>query len=101
MSKLTLQAPRDGCWELPEIGAYEFRLMPAPVPRSMPARLAAAVGTAFGNWYMRRLERRAVRALQELDERTLRDIGIDRGGIHHAARHGRDVDRHWYLRHCE
>jgi hypothetical protein len=33
--------------------------------------------------------RRAMRALAGLDDRMLRDIGIERGQIRHVARHGR------------
>jgi uncharacterized protein YjiS (DUF1127 family) len=37
--------------------------------------------------------RRAVKELSALDERMLRDIGIERGQIAHACRHGRDAIR--------
>ena len=33
--------------------------------------------------------RRATRAMRALDGRALRDLGLDRGGIGHAARFGR------------
>lgn len=37
--------------------------------------------------------RRATRALASMDERMLRDIGIDRDQIWYAARHGREAMR--------
>ena len=33
--------------------------------------------------------RRATREMRALDDRTLRDLGLDRGGVEHAARFGR------------
>jgi uncharacterized protein YjiS (DUF1127 family) len=35
--------------------------------------------------------RRAMQSLASLDDRMLRDIGIDRGEIYHVSRHGRDA----------
>jgi len=37
--------------------------------------------------------RRAARSLASMDERMLRDIGIDRDQIWYAARHGRELRR--------
>jgi uncharacterized protein YjiS (DUF1127 family) len=53
--------------------------------------------SALGAWGTRlrrdladeRLLRRAIRELHELDDRALADIGITRGGIEFAVRHGR------------
>jgi uncharacterized protein YjiS (DUF1127 family) len=45
--------------------------------------------------------RRALRALQDVDDRMLHDIGLDRGGIEDAVRRGRPLRRaselpaHW------
>jgi uncharacterized protein YjiS (DUF1127 family) len=36
--------------------------------------------------------RRGVAELSRMDDRTLYDIGIDRGAIEHAIRHGREFD---------
>jgi uncharacterized protein YjiS (DUF1127 family) len=36
--------------------------------------------------------RRAVRDLQHLDDRLLRDMGLTRGTIDYAVRHGREID---------
>jgi uncharacterized protein YjiS (DUF1127 family) len=49
-----------------------------------PGRLIAAI--------LAEIEaRRAIQALADLDERMLRDIGIERDQIPHACRHGRDA----------
>ncbi len=45
-------------------------------------RLRARLARAF-------VRARAEAGLRALDERALRDLGLDRGGIAHAARHGR------------
>jgi uncharacterized protein YjiS (DUF1127 family) len=48
-----------------------------------PARLAAALLSEIK-------ARRAMQTLADLDERMLRDIGIERDQIAHACRHGRE-----------
>lgn len=40
-------------------------------------------------WRLASATRRAEAELRALDPRELLDIGLDRGGIHHAVRHGR------------
>jgi uncharacterized protein YjiS (DUF1127 family) len=40
----------------------------------------------------RRRRERAIEELAALDDRLLRDMGIDRGGIVYAVDHGRDTD---------
>jgi uncharacterized protein YjiS (DUF1127 family) len=49
-----------------------------------PRRLAAKILAELA-------ARRAVQTLASLDERMLRDIGVDRGQIWHATRHGREA----------
>ena len=49
-----------------------------------PRRLAAKILAELA-------ARRAMQSLASLDERMLRDIGIERGQIWHATRHGRDT----------
>lgn len=47
------------------------------------ARLIHQLGTALAT-------RRAEAELRALDTRELQDLGLDRGGLAYAARHGRD-----------
>jgi uncharacterized protein YjiS (DUF1127 family) len=49
-----------------------------------PARLGAAILTEIR-------ARQAMQTLADLDERMLRDIGVERDQIAHACRHGRDA----------
>ena len=49
-----------------------------------PRRLAAKILAELA-------ARRAMQSLASLDERMLRDIGIERGQIWHATRHGRQA----------
>ena len=64
--------------------------------RATMRRLAQWLG-ALGAWGTRlrrdradaRLLRSAIRELRQLDDRALADIGITRGGIEFAVRHGR------------
>jgi uncharacterized protein YjiS (DUF1127 family) len=49
-----------------------------------PRRLAAKILAELAM-------RRAMQSLAGLDERMLRDIGIERGQIWHATRHGREA----------
>ena len=49
------------------------------------------------NGYLSRVRREreiasAVSALSQMDDRSLSDIGVDRGGIEHIVRHGRPFD---------
>jgi uncharacterized protein YjiS (DUF1127 family) len=61
----------------------------ASLPALLVRVIAAALAEGARAW---RRERRVVSglaALRELDDRMLGDLGIDRGAIEHAARHGR------------
>jgi uncharacterized protein YjiS (DUF1127 family) len=49
-----------------------------------PRRVVAALASELA-------ARRAMQSLASLDERMLRDIGIERGQIWHATRHGREA----------
>jgi uncharacterized protein YjiS (DUF1127 family) len=51
--------------------------------------LGRAVASVVAEWKTRR----AIRALGSMDERMLRDIGINRDQIWYLARHGRDAMR--------
>jgi uncharacterized protein YjiS (DUF1127 family) len=64
-------------------------------------RSKGTVGTLLASWVnrliawfeARRRIRRAVDELMALDDRTLADIGLTRGEILYAVRHGRERDR--------
>ena len=58
-------------------------------PRSLIGGLLAAPRRAASAFVRGLATRRAVHALASLDERMLRDIGIERGEIGYAARQGR------------
>ena len=58
-------------------------------PRSVIRTVLSTPGRAVAALAKEVAARRAMQALSELDERMLRDIGIDRGQIPHATRQGR------------
>ena len=51
---------------------------------SAPRRLVTKIASELA-------ARRAMQTLASLDDRMLRDIGIERGQIPHASRHGREA----------
>jgi uncharacterized protein YjiS (DUF1127 family) len=61
-----------------------------------PRRARRGIGPLLASWFIRSIawleaRRRTSRAVDELmamDDRTLADIGVSRGEILHAARHG-------------
>jgi uncharacterized protein YjiS (DUF1127 family) len=53
---------------------------------SAPRRIAAALARELA-------VRRGMQSLASLDDRLLRDIGLERGQIDYAVRHGRQVRR--------
>jgi uncharacterized protein YjiS (DUF1127 family) len=65
-----------------------------PRRRGIGARVLQAIGAAtvwiWRNFQQRREATRATRALAEMDDRSLQDIGLSRSDIGHAVRHGRD-----------
>jgi len=58
-------------------------------PHALFASLAAAAGRLAGELGKELAARRAMRSLASLDDRMLRDIGLERGQIEHAVRQGR------------
>ena len=62
-------------------------------PRSLIGGLLAAPRRVVAALARELAARRAMQALADLDERMLRDIGLDRGQIGYAARHGRHAPR--------
>lgn len=66
----------------------DIRTLPvaSPLPRSLGARLIDLGRLALLAWNHGRLARRSARALSELNEHQLRDIGINRGSIPEVAR---------------
>src|SRR5882757_3403869 len=64
------------------------RLAPVPRPDSSARRISSGIWT---NWRRERAIKRAVYALAEFDDRTLREMGIpQRSQIERTVRHGRD-----------
>lgn len=61
-------------------------------PESWPAALVRLARHGIGWIDARRRLQRDVSELMALDDRLLRDIGLNRLEIDHAARHGRDFD---------
>jgi uncharacterized protein YjiS (DUF1127 family) len=67
---------------------------PTSRPRSVIVGLLAAPWRAAGALAKELAARRAVRTLANLDERMLRDIGLERGQLDYAARCGRTERMH-------
>jgi uncharacterized protein YjiS (DUF1127 family) len=67
--------------------------------RNRPTKYWSAVAGRWWHWRREREVKKAVATLVELDDRTLRDIGIPhRSQIEHAVRYGRngsDLGRRW------
>lgn len=61
----------------------------ASQPRSMIGSVLAAPWHIAAAFAKELAARRAMHLLSSLDERMLRDIGLERGQIGYAARHGR------------
>jgi uncharacterized protein YjiS (DUF1127 family) len=74
-------------WPIPDPGAPSHTGRPSSLLWTVltaPARLGAAILTEIR-------ARQAMQTLADLDERMLRDIGVERDQIAHACRHGRDA----------
>jgi uncharacterized protein YjiS (DUF1127 family) len=67
---------------LVEYSAPKVRVPSAAAGSSLWARLGRLIADEY------RI-RRATREMRALDDRTLRDLGLDRGGVEHAVRFGR------------
>ena len=63
-------------------------------PRAVAGRVWDALRRALRAWRKREMLRRAVLELNQLDDRMLRDIGIERSCIGYAVRHGRCEREH-------
>jgi uncharacterized protein YjiS (DUF1127 family) len=60
-------------------------------PQSLLGTLGARSGRLVAALARELAARRAMRSLASLDDRMLRDIGLDRGQIDHAVRRGRQA----------
>ena len=76
-------------WPLTERSDFKT----AARPRSLIVTMLAAPGRAVAAIGRELAARRAMHALASLDERMLRDIGLERGQIGYAAREGRVATR--------
>jgi uncharacterized protein YjiS (DUF1127 family) len=96
---LSATAFHPGPWALPidEGGEALVREAPQPAGPGLAARAALAAGAAMTRaWRAFRRHReiaQATKVLQELDDRSLQDIGLSRADIGHAVRHGRNWER--------
>ena len=72
-------------WPLAERSHYDA----AARPHALAGRLAAAARRLTAGLAKELAARRAMRSLASLDDRMLRDIGLERGQIDHAVRKGR------------
>ena len=61
----------------------------APVPAAMWGRCRAALARVIRNAVEERMVRCTMKALHELDDRTLKDIGFTRSEIESCSRWGR------------
>jgi uncharacterized protein YjiS (DUF1127 family) len=65
----------------------------APRPQSLVGNLLAGARWLAVGLAKELAARRAMRSLASLDDRMLRDIGLERGQIDHAVRQGREAAR--------
>lgn len=72
--------------------AHGADLSPGPGPGFWPAALAWSIRQGIAWIDARRQLQRDVKELVALDDRILRDIGLNRSDIDNAARYGRDFD---------
>jgi len=89
-----------GPWMLPidAVGEADLAREAQPDRPGLAVRVTRSLGAAMaGAWRAFRRHREialATRALAEMDDRSLKDIGLSRADIGYAARHGRDR-QHW------
>jgi uncharacterized protein YjiS (DUF1127 family) len=66
----------------------------SPTPASAKRfPLASALRAMLSAWQRRRMVQAALHSLQELDSRTLRDLGLDRSELPSIAHHAGDPTR--------
>ncbi|HEY7085335.1 MAG TPA: DUF1127 domain-containing protein [Hyphomicrobiaceae bacterium] len=65
----------------------------APQPHSLAGSLLTGARWLAAGLAKELAARRAMRSLASLDDRMLRDIGLERGQIDHAVREGRQAAR--------
>ena len=58
--------------------------------RGLGRTVHAAVAGLFKSWRAWRARRRAIDELMTLDDRTLRDLGLNRAGVLYVVDHGRE-----------
>jgi uncharacterized protein YjiS (DUF1127 family) len=91
------------------VSTTEFQTWQLPA-RSLPQRLAGALHSAWIAYWEDRAERATVGVLHSLDDRTLKDIGLDRSEIESVAHNlgqerrvnlgARPIDRGRHLSMC-
>jgi uncharacterized protein YjiS (DUF1127 family) len=84
-----------GPWSLPIDEGTEagFAREAEPAGPGLMTRIGASVARTWHAFRRHQEVSRATKMLAEMDDRSLRDIGLSRSDIGHAVRHGRDWAR--------